>query len=255
MFRSILTCSVVSVVLSVCPTQSSFSADNGDGTYTNPPLYADFPDPDIIRVGDDFYMVSTTFMNSPGLGGVALQGHGQLDDDQQRRSTDSNWQRSAIRHGRWHPLPKRHLCPVDSLQQRHFLRRRAAQRVSGKVPLQIYHTQDPAGEWQLNQLNVGAFDPGLVLRRRRNAVRRLWRRLAGQYLHPAVELQTSPASLGGEQVIHNAGFGLEGAHVIKRDGYYYIFNSRPGQLAMYVSRSTNLFSGWQTQPSVSDALG
>ena len=27
--------------------------------------------------------------------------------------------------------------------------------------LQIYRTTDPAGEWQLNQLNGGAFDPGV----------------------------------------------------------------------------------------------
>lgn len=43
------------------------AGDNGDGTYTNPPLYADYPDPDIIRVDDDFYFASTTFVNSPGL--------------------------------------------------------------------------------------------------------------------------------------------------------------------------------------------
>jgi len=42
-------------------------SDNGDGTFTNPVLYADYPDPDIIRVGEYFYMVSTTFADSPGL--------------------------------------------------------------------------------------------------------------------------------------------------------------------------------------------
>jgi beta-xylosidase len=62
-------------------------------------------------------------------------------------------------------------------------------------------------------------------------------------------------SVGGEQVIHNAGFGLEGAHVVKRGSYYYLFSSRPNQLAMYVSRSTSLFSGWQTQTSINDGSG
>lgn len=42
-------------------------ADSGRGTYANPPLNADYPDPDIIRVGEDFYFASTTFMNTPGL--------------------------------------------------------------------------------------------------------------------------------------------------------------------------------------------
>ncbi len=35
--------------------------DQGDGTYRNPVLDADFSDPDVIRVGDDFYLVSSEF--------------------------------------------------------------------------------------------------------------------------------------------------------------------------------------------------
>lgn len=42
-------------------------SDSGRGTYANPPLNADYPDPDIIRVGSDFYFASTTFLNTPGL--------------------------------------------------------------------------------------------------------------------------------------------------------------------------------------------
>ncbi len=47
-------------------TASGPHADRGDGTFTNPVLFADVPDPDIIRVGDSFYMVSTTMHMSPG---------------------------------------------------------------------------------------------------------------------------------------------------------------------------------------------
>lgn len=35
-------------------------SDNGDGIYTNPVIAADFPDPDVIRVADTYYMVTTT---------------------------------------------------------------------------------------------------------------------------------------------------------------------------------------------------
>jgi beta-xylosidase len=42
-------------------------ADNGDGTYKNPILHADYSDPDAIRVGDDFYMTSSSFEDIPGL--------------------------------------------------------------------------------------------------------------------------------------------------------------------------------------------
>jgi hypothetical protein len=42
-------------------------ADNGDGTYKTPILDADYSDPDVIRVGDDYYMTSSSFNCIPGL--------------------------------------------------------------------------------------------------------------------------------------------------------------------------------------------
>lgn len=42
-------------------------ADNGDGTYKNPVLYADYSDPDAVRVGDDYYLIGSSFNHAPGL--------------------------------------------------------------------------------------------------------------------------------------------------------------------------------------------
>jgi beta-xylosidase len=42
-------------------------SDLGDGRYRNPVLYADYSDPDAIRVGDDYYMTSSSFSHFPGL--------------------------------------------------------------------------------------------------------------------------------------------------------------------------------------------
>jgi len=42
-------------------------SDQGDGTYKNPVLYADYSDPDVIRVGDDYYMTASSFNCVPGL--------------------------------------------------------------------------------------------------------------------------------------------------------------------------------------------
>ena len=42
-------------------------ADNGDGTFKNPILHADYSDPDAIRVGDDYYLVASSFNYVPGL--------------------------------------------------------------------------------------------------------------------------------------------------------------------------------------------
>ncbi len=41
--------------------------DNGDGTFNNPVLPADYSDPDIIRVGTDYYMITSTFQLAPGI--------------------------------------------------------------------------------------------------------------------------------------------------------------------------------------------
>ncbi len=42
-------------------------ADLGNGKYRNPVLYADYSDPDAIRVGDDYFMVASSFCNVPAL--------------------------------------------------------------------------------------------------------------------------------------------------------------------------------------------
>ena len=36
-------------------------------TYKNPILYADYSDPDVVRVGEDYYMVSSSFTYIPGV--------------------------------------------------------------------------------------------------------------------------------------------------------------------------------------------
>lgn len=41
--------------------------DNGDGTYTNPVINADYSDPDVIAVGEDYYLTASSFQCIPGL--------------------------------------------------------------------------------------------------------------------------------------------------------------------------------------------
>src|SRR4051794_20828176 len=41
--------------------------DSGDGTFCNPIIFADYSDPDVIRVRDDFYMTASSFNCTPGL--------------------------------------------------------------------------------------------------------------------------------------------------------------------------------------------
>lgn len=44
-----------------------WTADNGNGTYSNPLFYGEFEDPDPIRVGDDYYLAGTTMHMMPAV--------------------------------------------------------------------------------------------------------------------------------------------------------------------------------------------
>lgn len=61
----------VMAAATILPMQAQVSqvwvSDNGNGTYTNPIIDADYSDPDVCRVGDDYYMTSSSFNCFPGL--------------------------------------------------------------------------------------------------------------------------------------------------------------------------------------------
>ena len=54
-------------------------SDQGDGTYKNPVLYADYSDPDACRVGDDYYLTSSSFGCFTRFANITFQGFGELD--------------------------------------------------------------------------------------------------------------------------------------------------------------------------------
>lgn len=57
---------LIITLMSALNMNGQTSRDLGDGTFVNPVIWADVPDPSVIRVGDTFYMVSTTMHMSPG---------------------------------------------------------------------------------------------------------------------------------------------------------------------------------------------
>lgn len=54
-------------VASLVAATPAWSPDLGDGNYKNPIIHADYSDPDVVRVGDDFWMTSSSFSHVPGL--------------------------------------------------------------------------------------------------------------------------------------------------------------------------------------------
>src|SRR5574339_59450 len=66
----------VALVAFAIPTRSAslppaamkhWTADNGNGTYSNPLFYGEFEDPDVIRVGEDYYLAGTTMHMNPAV--------------------------------------------------------------------------------------------------------------------------------------------------------------------------------------------
>jgi len=88
------------IVTLACPTfaqQTEKWGGQGDGTYYNPVIPGDFSDLDAIRVGDDFYAISSTMQYSPGM--VVLHSKdlvhweiaGHVANDLTRISPNLNW--------------------------------------------------------------------------------------------------------------------------------------------------------------------
>jgi beta-xylosidase len=51
---------IVALMASGAVSAQTWRADNGNGAFTNPLFYDEFSDPDLIRVGEDYYMTGTT---------------------------------------------------------------------------------------------------------------------------------------------------------------------------------------------------
>lgn len=65
--KKIRTLILVLLAATLSANAQVWTPDNGDGTYKNPIISADYSDPDVIRVNDDYYMVASSFNCQPGI--------------------------------------------------------------------------------------------------------------------------------------------------------------------------------------------
>jgi hypothetical protein len=144
------------LVISAPHTCLAWTSDNRDGTFTNHVLNSDYPDPDIIRVGGDFYLVTTTFVSVPGL--EILHSRDLINWQivgYAARTLDIDPKYSLIggseyAQGVWAPSLRFHngtFYIVDNIQG------------AGTV---VYRASRPEGPWTMNRLNGSLFDPGLM---------------------------------------------------------------------------------------------
>jgi beta-xylosidase len=221
-------------------------ADSGDGTYTNPPLYADYPDPDIIRVGEDFYFASTTFVNSPGL--VILHSKDlvnwetigyvidRLDGDPRYDMIGGTQYRNGV------------FAPSLRYHKGTFY---VAVTPNGKST-RIYYAESIRGPWKHHDLNDGAFDPGLFFDDDGTPYIFTSGGWDGQ-----VFLKTLSPEL--DKVINTRKIfyvkGIEGSKALKINGWYYLLNALPSRLALMCSRARSLDGPWETIEVLDDRKG
>lgn len=230
-FKRITLC-FINLVFGVClglnaqnPYQSKvWQSDQGDGTYKNPVLYADYSDPDVIRVGDDYFMTASSFNCVPGL--PILHSKDMV-----------NWQIvnhalpiqvpqdhfSAVRHGNgvWAPSIRFH-------NEYFYI-------YWGDPDFGIYmvRTKDPFGSWEPPVLVMeakGAIDPSPLWDDDGKAY--LVHAWAGSRAGVKSLLTVHRMNEQGTKVLdagkhvfdgHDAHPTVEGSKFYKRNGYYYIF--------------------------------
>ncbi len=213
-------------------------SDNGDGTYTNPLIHADFPDPDVIRVGDVYYMVSTTMHIFPGA--TLLKSYDLV-----------NWEYCS------NPLE---LIESDSCYNLDGCDRYGKGQWASSLKYKdgtfyiLFNTNDegnylltstdPEGAWDIKKLNGGYYDPGLFFDNDGKTYV-----VHGINTLKVTELDENfDAVAGSEQVVFTYTYreGLEGSHLYKINGYYYIYATYGGWPAFQVAlRSADIYGPYE----------
>ena len=233
------------------------STDDGNGNYTNPVIFADVPDIDIIRVDDAFYMVSTTMHLSPGC--PVMRSYDLVNweivnyvfdtledrDNLALRNGENNYGK-----GQWATT----LRYNDGVYYAGF-----TSFSTGKT--YIYHTDDiENGKWDRFVYDECFHDMSLLF----DDDGRVYLVYGGGQIW-CVELEKDLSAVKPgtkRKLIDDAGLVkgclAEGSHVYKMNGYYYIFiitwppHRRRTQLCY---RSETLDGEWERKVIIRDNMG
>lgn len=233
------------------------STDDGNGNYTNPVIFADVPDIDIIRVDDAFYMVSTTMHLSPGC--PVMRSYDLVNweivnyvfdtledmDNLALRNGENNYGK-----GQWATT----LRYNDGVYYAGF-----TSFSTGRT--YIYHTDDiENGKWDRFVYDECFHDMSLLF----DDDGRVYLVYGGGQIW-CVELEKDLSAVKPgtkRKLIEDAGLVkgclAEGSHVYKMNGYYYIFiitwppHDRRTQLCY---RSETLDGEWEMKVIIDDNIG
>ena len=218
-------------------------SDLGNGRYKNPVIYADFPDPDVIRVDDTYYMVSTTMHHFPGATIV--------------KSKDLvNWEYCA------QPLAELSTADRYSLLNNQNAYAAGMWACSMKYHNGKFHilingndaggwlltATDPEGKWEQRKLARSYYDPGMLFDNGKVYV------ACGIGNIQICELDEDFNYIREQNVIKDKD-GLEGCHFYKIGDYYYIYATYGGwPSGQAVFRSKNVFGPYEEKMLVEKTI-
>ncbi len=224
----------------------SWTADNGNGTYSNPLFYEEFEDPDVIRVGEDYYLAGTTMHMNPAavvlhskdlvnweLASFCLQ---RLDFGPAFRLEGGN----VYGQGIWAPCIRYHdgvfyvFCNVN------------------RVGTQVFRAKSPKGPWTRNQL-PGMHDLSVLF----DDDGKIYAIFGAS--HPTiVELNQDVTGVVSNSMRPMDARGMgEGHHLYKIHGKYYDVSAIPGgHTDQVVARAGSIKGPWEVERMVhAESLG
>jgi beta-xylosidase len=218
-------------------------SDQANGKYRNPVVFADFPDPDVIRVGDTYYMVSTTMHHFPGATILkskdlvnweyCAQPLTELSTKDEYNLTDG---KNAYARGMW-------ACSMKYHDGRFYL------LINGNdAGGWLLTATDPEGRWEKKQLSRIYYDPGMLFDNGKVYV------ACGIGNIQMCELDEDFNFIQEKRVISDKE-GLEGCHLYKIGDYYYIYATYGGwPSGQTVFRSKDIFGPYEEKMLVEKVI-
>ena len=209
-------------------------SDQGNGRYRNPVVFADFPDPDVIRVGDTYYMASTTMHHFPGctiLKSKDLVNWEYCAQPLEQLSINDRYSllngQNAYAAGMW-------ACAMTYHDGRFYI------LINGNdAGGFVLSATDPEGKWEKKQLSRGYYDPGMLFDNGKVYV------VCGNTEIKMCELDED-FNFIKEQTVFKAESMLEGSHLYKKGDYYYIYATYGGwPSGQTILRSENIFGPYE----------
>ncbi len=236
--------------ISILLQAQGFNSNFDENNYQNPILHSDYSDPDVVRVGEDYYMVSSSFNAAPGLPILHSKDmvHWKIVNHALPKLYPiENFNKPQHGNGVWAPCIRFH-------DNNFFI-------YWGDPDFGIYmvKTQNPLGAWSVPKLVLegkGLIDPSPLWDDNGKAY--LVHAWAGSRAGVKSLLTLHEMDPDGTSVLdegthiydgHLVNPTIEGPKFYKRGGYYYIFAPAGGveygwQLAL---RSKNIYGPYEVK--------